>query len=115
MTRLADRIVGRIADMVSFGLLYRDGAFIQFMRLPKDSKWKIISNTRWTRVETVVDHLYTDCKVRVLTGPGFNVNLEDGGVEIIGYWDGDTEDEKEEACGLDEEEEDERWPRSMRS
>ena len=104
MTRLADRIVGRIADKASFGILHRDGVSIRFAYLPNVSKWRIKSNTRWTQVETVVDHLYTDCKVRILTGPGFNVNLEDG-VTIIGYWDGDTEEEMEEAYEIDDDKE----------
>mgnify|MGYP006986245821 CR=1 FL=1 len=104
MTRLADRIVGRIADKVSFGLLYRDDVMIQFIYLPDAAKWKVRSDSRWARVETEVDHLYIDCKVSILIGPGFDVKIKDG-VTIVGYWDGDTGEEMEEAYGSDDDDE----------
>lgn len=103
MTRLADRIIGRIADKVSFRLLYRDWVSITFYYLHDTDRWRVSSNTFDTRVEMEVDTIHVDDYGRYIYGPHFEANLGHA-AELSGYWDGDTEDEKEEAYGIDEEE-----------
>nr|DAH33973.1 MAG TPA: hypothetical protein [Caudoviricetes sp.] len=110
MTRLADRIIGRIADKVSFQLLYRD--WVSFGFYHDTDRWIVISSTFDTRVEMEVEAIYVD-KVagRYVYGPGFKANLAHG-VTLVGWWDGDTEEEQEEAGVIgsdddDDEEEDE--------
>lgn len=107
MTRFADRIVGRIADKAMFGLFYGNYVSIWFQYFPKNEQWDVTLYTRHARVSKKVDHLYTDCRVRYIYGPGFDVDLK--GAEIRGYWDGDTDEEKIEARAneyVDEDEED---------
>lgn len=102
MTRLADRIIGRIADKVSFRLQYRDWVSIGFYYLHDTGRWRVSSCTSDTRIETEVSAIYVDgygCYVR---GPGVEAYLRYH-VTLVGYWDGDTEEEKEEAYGIDEE------------
>lgn len=102
MTRLADRIIGRIADKVSFRLQYRDWVSIGFYYLHNTDRWRVISSTFDTRVEREVDTIYVDSYGRYIIGPGVEAGLLRH-VTLVGYWDGDTEEEKEEAYGIDEE------------
>lgn len=102
MTRLADRIIGRIADKVSFRLQYRDWASIGFYYLHDTGRWRVSSCTFNTRVETEVSAIHVDGHGRHVIGPGVEADLQYH-VTLVGYWDGDTEDEKEEAYGIDEE------------
>lgn len=97
MTRLADRIIGRIEDKAMFGLYYGNYVSIWFQYFPKNEQWDVTLYTRHARVSKKVDHLNSDCIARYICGPGFDANLE--GAEIRGYWDGDTEEEKIEARG----------------
>lgn len=102
MTRLADRIIGRIADKVSFRLQYRDWVSIGFYYLHDTGRWRVISFTFDTRVEMDVDTIHVDGAGRFIYGPNFKAGLLCH-VTLVGYWDGDTEEEKEEAYGIDEE------------
>lgn len=105
MTRLADRIVGRIADKVSFRLQYRDWVSIGFYYLHDTDRWRVSSCTFDTRIETEVNTIQVDDYGRYVIGPGVEAGLMCF-VTLVGYWDGDTEEEKEESYGIDEEDDD---------
>lgn len=95
MTRFADRICGRMADKVPFGLSYGNDVSIWFDHSPDAGSWKVTLHTRHARVSHESEHLYTDCKVRLICADGINADLE--GATIKGFWEGDTEIEKAEA------------------
>lgn len=95
MTRFADRICGRMADKVPFGLSYGNDVSIWFDYSLDSGSWKVMLHTRHARVSHESEHLYTDCKVRMICADGINADLE--GATIKGFWEGDTEIEKAEA------------------
>ena len=108
MTRLADRIIGRIADKVSFRLQYSDRVSIGFYYLHDMDRWRVSSYAFDTRVEWEVDTIHVDGAGRFIYGPGFEAGLLRH-VTLVGWWDGDTEEEMIEARAseyVDEDEED---------
>lgn len=58
-----------------------------------------------TRIETEVNTIQVDDYGRYVIGPGVEAGLMCF-VTLVGYWDGDTEEEKEESYGIDEEDDD---------
>lgn len=109
MTRLTDRIVGRIEDKVNFILLYPDlEEAIWFYYFPGRNVWRISFNTRCNHIEVITDRIYTECNGRTLAGPGFTISINGvNDVKILGRWDGDTEEERIEASVDDEYDEEE--------